>query len=82
MDGAGIFTFSRPFLYSGPFLRRSLDPLPSFCRSIVTALLGVLPHTKSEALAALGRRIGLTNEDFAVLEQVRDKKPAEPMRLE
>lgn len=34
-----------------------------------------------EALAALGHKIGLTKEDFAVLEQVRDEKPAEPMRL-
>ncbi len=31
------------------------------------------------ALAELGRRAGLTNEDFAVFEQVRDKSPAEPM---
>ncbi|MCD6674481.1 MAG: plasmid stabilization protein [Burkholderiaceae bacterium] len=29
-----------------------------------------------EALAAIGRRIGLTNEDFAVFENVRDKAPA------
>lgn len=34
------------------------------------------------ALAALGRRVGLTNEDFAVLEQVRDKTPVEPVRFE
>lgn len=34
------------------------------------------------ALADLGRRVGLTDEDFAVLEQVRDKIPAEPMRFE
>lgn len=32
-----------------------------------------------EALAAIGRRIGLTNEDFAVLESVRDKTPAKPL---
>jgi plasmid stability protein len=30
-----------------------------------------------EALAALGRKIGLTNEDFEVFNQVRDKTPAE-----
>lgn len=34
------------------------------------------------ALAALGRRVGLTNEDFTVLEQVRDKTPVEPVRFE
>lgn len=33
------------------------------------------------ALAELGRRAGLTDEDFAVFEQVRDKTPAEPMRF-
>lgn len=35
-----------------------------------------------EALAALGRKIGLTNEDFDVFDQVRDKKLAEPLRFE
>jgi plasmid stability protein len=35
-----------------------------------------------DALAALGRKIGLTNEDFEVLDQARDKKPAEPLRFE
>ena len=35
-----------------------------------------------EALAALGRKIGLTNEDFVVVNQVRDKTPAEPLRFE
>lgn len=35
-----------------------------------------------DALAALGRKIGLTNEDFAVFEKVRDKTPAEPLRFE
>lgn len=34
------------------------------------------------ALAELGRRVGLTDEDFAALEQARDKTPAEPMRFE
>lgn len=29
-----------------------------------------------EALAALSREIGLTNEDFEVFEQVRDRTPA------
>jgi len=35
-----------------------------------------------DALAALGREVGLTNEDVAVLEQARDRIPAEPMRFE
>lgn len=35
-----------------------------------------------DALAELGKKVGLTNEDFAVLDQVRDKTPAEPMRFE
>jgi plasmid stability protein len=35
-----------------------------------------------DALAALGREVGLTDEDFAVFDQVRDKTPAEPMRFE
>src|SRR3954465_4575802 len=33
-----------------------------------------------DALAALSREIGLTNEDFEVFDQVRDKIPAEPLR--
>ncbi|MGN7881311.1 FitA-like ribbon-helix-helix domain-containing protein [Ensifer sp. 22460] len=35
-----------------------------------------------EALAELSGRLGLTNEDFEVFDQVRDKAPAEPMRFE
>lgn len=35
-----------------------------------------------DALAALGRKVGLTNKDFEVFEQVRDKTPAKPLRLE
>ncbi len=35
-----------------------------------------------DALAELGRKVGLTNEDFAVFDQVRDKTPAEPIRFE
>ncbi len=34
------------------------------------------------ALSELSRRAGLTNEDFAVFEQVRDRTPAEPLRFE
>lgn len=35
-----------------------------------------------EALAAIGRKIGLTNEDFAVLDSVRDKTPAKPLSFD
>lgn len=35
-----------------------------------------------DALAALGRKIGLTNDDFVAFDQVRDKTPAEPPRFE
>lgn len=35
-----------------------------------------------EALAALGRKVGLTDEDFVIFQQVRDKTPAEPLRFE
>ena len=35
-----------------------------------------------EALAALGRKVGLTNEDFEVFNQVRDKTPAQPLSFE
>jgi plasmid stability protein len=33
-------------------------------------------------LAELGQRAGLTDEDFAAFEQVRDKTPAEPVSFE
>lgn len=35
-----------------------------------------------DALSALSQKIGLTNDDFAELEQGRDRTPAEPMRFE
>ena len=35
-----------------------------------------------DALAELSGRLGLTNDDFEVLEQVRDRAPAAPMRFE
>ena len=47
--------------------------------------LAVKPETRvrlGEALAALGREIGLTNEDVEVFNKVRDKTPAEPLRIE
>ncbi|MDP3796271.1 MAG: plasmid stabilization protein [Polaromonas sp.] len=47
--------------------------------------VAVKPETRvrlGDALAALGRKIGLTNEDFEVFDRVRDKTPAEPLRFE
>ena len=35
-----------------------------------------------DALAALGRQVGLTNEDVVVLQQGKDKTPAQPLRFE
>lgn len=34
-----------------------------------------------DALTSLGRKIGLTDEDFAIFDQVRDEMPAKPPRL-
>ena len=45
----------------------------------------VKPETRlrlGDALAALSRKMGLTNEDFEVFEQVRDRKPAESPTFE
>ena len=47
--------------------------------------IAVKPETRvrvGDALAALGRKIGLTNKDFEMYSQVRDKKPAKPLRFE
>jgi len=35
-----------------------------------------------DALAALGRKVGLTDEDVGAIEAARDKRPAEPTRFE
>ena len=35
-----------------------------------------------DALAALGRKVGLTDEDIAAIDQARDKSPAKPMKFE
>jgi plasmid stability protein len=35
-----------------------------------------------DALAALGRTIGLTNEEFEIFDRVRNKTPAEPLKFE
>lgn len=45
----------------------------------------VNPETRirlGDALAALGRKIGLTDEDVEVFQQVRNKTPAEPLKFE
>ncbi|HOT81842.1 MAG TPA: plasmid stabilization protein [Candidatus Defluviicoccus seviourii] len=34
------------------------------------------------ALSEIGRKCGLTNADVEAIEQVRDTRPAEPMRFE
>ena len=44
----------------------------------------VLPDNRvrlGDALAALGRKAGLTNKDFESIERARDKKPAMPIKL-
>lgn len=44
--------------------------------------VAVKPATRvrvGDALAALSRDIGLTNEDFEVLDRVRDQTPAVPL---
>lgn len=35
-----------------------------------------------DALSAIGRTIGLKDEDFAVLERARDSTPAEPLSFD
>lgn len=35
-----------------------------------------------DALAAIGRMIGLSNDDVAALENVRDKTPANPVSFD
>lgn len=35
-----------------------------------------------DALAALSRQVGLINDDFAVLDEVRNRAPAKPMEFE
>ena len=35
-----------------------------------------------DALAEIGRRAGLTNDDFALFEEVRDRTPAKPRGFE
>lgn len=52
-------------------------------REILASVVKPEPRVRvGDALATLGRKAGLTNEDFAVFEKMRDKTPAEPLRLE
>ena len=47
--------------------------------------MAVKPETRvrlGDALAALGRKTGLTNDDVELLHQARDRTPAEPPRFE
>jgi plasmid stability protein len=47
--------------------------------------MAVKPESRvrvGDALAALGRQIGLSNEDFEIFDQAKDKTPAEPLRFE
>lgn len=53
----------------------------------VRAILEDVTHPENrlkmgDALAELGCKAGLTNENFEVFEQLRDKTPAEPVRFE
>jgi len=51
-------------------------------RQILT--LAVKPESRirmGDALAALGQKIGLTDEDILFMEQLRDRTPIEPMRF-
>lgn len=52
-------------------------------RAILEA--AVLPEGRvglGTALAEIGRKYGITNEDVEAIEQVRDRRPAEPMTFD
>lgn len=43
------------------------------------------PETRvyvGDALAAIGRKMELTNDDFSIFEKVRDKTPAQPLSFD
>jgi plasmid stability protein len=60
------------------------------CRSTEAEIRAILETTVlppkrlrlGTALVELGRRVGLTEEDLAILDELRDKTPAEPVKLE
>jgi antitoxin FitA len=46
--------------------------------------VAVKPETRTrlgDALAGLGRKVGLTNEDVEALDELRKNAPAEPLRF-
>ncbi|MES2319393.1 MAG: plasmid stabilization protein [Pseudomonadota bacterium] len=52
-------------------------------REILAAAVKPVAHVRlGDALAALGRDNGLTDDDLDVFDRVRDKVPAEPPRFE
>lgn len=52
-------------------------------REILAAVVKPAERVRlGDALAAIGRKVGLTNEDFATLEGVRDQTPAQPLKFD
>jgi plasmid stability protein len=51
-------------------------------REILASVVKPEARTRmGDALAELGHKIGLTNEDFEVFDQIRDKTPAKPVKF-
>jgi len=53
----------------------------------IRAILQAVTHPQERlrlgtALYELGRRVGLSDDDVTALEALRDKRPAEPVRIE
>ena len=62
---------------------RNGHSMESEARDILNRALKSESHTKiGDALAAIGRRSELTNDDFEMLERARYEMPAEPMKFE
>jgi len=55
-----------------------VNPLIAQRQDKVEAFIDQPKQCLGDALAALGRELGLTNEDFEAFEQLRDMTPAEP----
>lgn len=52
-------------------------------REILAAVVKPAERVRiGEALAAIGRKIGLTDEDFAIFDSVRDRTPAKPLSFD
>ena len=56
-------------------------PRPSYVIFLERALKPATRVRLGDALAALGRKAGLTDEDIAIIDQTRDKSPAKPMKF-